>query len=899
MPSSVDSIFKQAFAAFQAGKLDDAERHFKQTLHLQPANIAALNILAIILTRLQKYGEAQHYFETTLGLDSSSDATFYNFGIVLKALGKPTEALRRFSQALNINRGSAEAWNNRGTVFNDIKDYDSALRDFDEAIKLNPRYSEAFCNKAKSLVALKRYDQALAAFDKALVLKPDLPEAWAGRGAIFTALKCYDQALAALDRALALGPDFDEAWIGRASICTKLKRLDEALSAYDKALALKPNLAEAWVGRGNVCTALNRDDEAIAAYDKALALKPNLAEAWVGHGNIFVKRKHYDEAVAAFDRALTLNPDLAESWIGRGSVYTKLSCYADAFAAYDKAIALNPELAEAWIGRGNISAKFDRLNDAAAAYGKALELKPDLAEVWLAKGGVLAQLKRHDEALVAYDKALALKPNLAEAWVSRGNVFQEIKRADEAFVAYDKALALRPNIVGAEGARLHAKMQMCDWSDFDSECRHLIAAVQGGALNTPPFPFLTISSSAEAQFKCAKLCIANDYPPSESSIWQSEYYSHERIRIAYLSADFFQHATSVLMAGMFACHNKSRFEVTAISIGSADGSEMRKRLEGSFDRFIDAATYSDDQIAKKIRELEIDILVDLKGFTGNARTNILSKRPAPIQVSYLGYPGTMGAPYIDYIIADSIVIPEDQRRFYSEKIVRLPNSYQVNSGRPVVSDKPVVRAELGLPPTGFVFCCFNNNYKITPRVFDSWMRILNNVDGSVLWLLGDNASAVYNLRKEALKRGVSAERLIMAERAPLQDHLARHRAADLFLDTLPYNAHTTASDALWAGLPVLTCIGETFAGRVAASLLNAIRLPELIATTSEIYEQMAVDLAMNPEKMAIIKRKLADNRLTTPLFDTELFTRHIEAAFTAMHERHRAALGPDHLTIAP
>ena len=354
---------------------------------------------------------------------------------------------------------------------------------------------------------------------------------------------------------------------------------------------------------------------------------------------------------------------------------------------------------------------------------------------------------------------------------------------------------------------------------------------------------------------------------------------------------------SRLAAGVFECHDKSHFDVTAISIGPDDNSEMRQRLKASFERFIDANTYSDDQIANLVRSIEVDILVDLMGFTENSRTSVLARRSAPIQVNYLGYPGTMGAQYINYIIADRIVIPENQHEFYSEKIVSLPNSYQPNDRERHVADKIFTRAKMGLPQEGFVFCCFNNNYKILPDIFDVWMRILKQVVGSVLWILETNATASTNLRNEAVARGVSAERLIFAKRMPSSEYLARHQCADLFIDTLPYNAHTTASDALWVGLPVLTCLGETFAGRVAASLLNAIHLPELITTTLEDYERLAIELATNPEKLARIKRTLADNRLTTPLFDTKLFTKHIEAAYSAMYERHKAGLAPDHIVI--
>jgi predicted O-linked N-acetylglucosamine transferase (SPINDLY family) len=394
------------------------------------------------------------------------------------------------------------------------------------------------------------------------------------------------------------------------------------------------------------------------------------------------------------------------------------------------------------------------------------------------------------------------------------------------------------------------------------------------------------------------LWVANNFPAAKTPRWQGERYRHDRIRIAYLSADFRQHPLSFLTAGMFESHDKSRFEITAISFGVDDDSEIRARVKASFERFVDARASSDAQIADLLKALEIDIAVDLMGFTTDSRTGIFARRPAPIQLHYMGYPGTMAARYIDYMVADRVVIPDHQQASYSEKLICLPNSYFVNDTGRQIADKMFSRAELGLPPSGFVFCCFNSNHKITPLVFDRWMRILKQVEGSVLWLLPGHATAADNLRKEARARGVDAERLIFAGRMSPPDHLARHRAADLFLDTLPYNAHTTACDALWTGLPVLTCLGEAFVGRVAASLLHAVGLPELITTTLDEYQHLAVDLATTPDKLAAIRAKLANHRLTMPLFDTRLFTRHIEAAYAAMHARQQAGLAPDHIVVS-
>jgi predicted O-linked N-acetylglucosamine transferase (SPINDLY family) len=715
-------------------------------------------------------------------------------------------------------------------------------------------------------------------------------------GVIALQTRRTERAVELITKAIGLDAKVATAHSNLGSALHDLKRPAEALASYDKAIALKPDYAEAHYNRGNALSGLKRSEDALATYDRAIALKPDYAEAHSNRSVTLQDLKRPADALASCDRAIALKPDYAEAYYNRGNALSDLKRPEEALASWDKAIALKPDYTEAYYIRGIALQYLNRPENALASYDRAICLRRDYAEAYYNRGNALSDLKRPEEALASWDKAIALKPDYAEAYYNRGSAFARLRRHDKAFAAYDKALALNSDLIGAESARLHSKMHICDWSNFDADCAHLISSVRNENVNIP-FQLLAIPSSSGDQLQCAKRWIANKYPPSEKSIWQGNRYDHSRIRIAYLSADFYQHATSYLMAGMFECHDNSRFDVTAISIEADDNSELRQRLKAAFEHFIDARNYTDVQIADLVRGLEIDILIDLKGFTADSRTGILARRSAPIQVNYLGYPGTMGAPYIDYIVADQIVIPKTQWGFYSEKVVFLPNSYQVNDTKRSIADKALTRAELALPPTGFVFCCFNNNYKITPRIFDCWMRILKQVEGSVLWLLEDNANAASNLRKEAAARDVSTERLIFAKRMPLPEHLARHRLADLFLDTLPCNAHTSASDALWAGLPVLTSLGETFAGKVAASLLNAIRLPELITTTLEAYERMAIDLVMHPERLAIIKRKLAENRLTTPLFDTKLFTRHIEAAYRTMYERHQAGLAPDHIDV--
>ena len=440
-------------------------------------------------------------------------------------------------------------------------------------------------------------------------------------------------------------------------------------------------------------------------------------------------------------------------------------------------------------------------------------------------------------------------------------------------------------------------MQICDWSDAENQITELMQKIQRDEKATTPFSFLALSPSLSLQRKAAEIWVNEKHAVNFELGSIPKRARQEKIRVGYFSSDYHNHATSYLMAELFEQHDKDRFELVAFSFGPDFSDEMRHRVSSAFDKFIDVRNQSDREVALLSRSLGIDLAIDLKGLTKYNRAGIFSFKAAPLQVNYLGYPGTTGADYMDYLIADRTLIPEESQQHYSEKIVYLPNSYQVNDSKRKIADKVFSREELGLPQSGFVFCCFNNNYKITPGMFDVWMRILKEVEGSVLWLLGDNPIAADNLRKEAQHRGVSAERLVFAKRMPLPEHLARHCIAHLFIDTLPCNAHTTASDALWAGLPVLTCTGDAFASRVAASLLGAVGLPELITSTPEAYQVLAVQLASNPERLKSIRQELQRNRLATPLFDSRLFTKHIEEAYAQIYERYHAGLPPEHIHI--
>jgi predicted O-linked N-acetylglucosamine transferase (SPINDLY family) len=777
--------------------------------------------------------------------------------IALVQQGKFAEAEQFIKRALEENHLSDATLYNYGLILRALDRPAEALARFSQALAINSASAETWNNRGAVLNELGRYKEAIADFDKAISIDPNFPAAYCNKGRSLGILKLYDQALNAYDKALTLNSQMTEAWGGRGNILGDLKQYHKALDAFDKAQSLNPNSVESWSGRGGALYGLNRLPEALTAYDKALALNPDLAVAWTGRGIVFEKLRQFDDAAAAYERATTLKPPDAGAWLGRGNMHFMQHKYTDALASYDRALALEPDFAEALIGRGN----------------------------------VFSERQMFDQASDDFDRALSLQPDIAEAWQGRGNLYLNKKQYADAFAAYDKAFLIKADLKYLEGSRLYTKQFICDWSNWNVEVPHLLSAVRKQEPAILPFVLLSIASSSIDQLQGAKSYIACQ--PSYAPHWRGERYSHDRVRIAYVSSDLREHPLGRLMTGVFERHDKSHFEITAISLASAPESAIRTRIKTAVEHFVDTQELDDNKIADYIRQHEIDILVDLNGHTEGARHGVVARRPAPIQINYLGYPGTMGAEYIDYIIADRTVIPAADQHNYSEKIIYMPDTFQANDYKGHATDKVMTRAQAALPPDGFVFCCFNTNYKITPEVFDLWTRILRQVEGAVLWLYVENIAAQNNLLHEAEARGVASDRLIFAPRLSLSEHQSRLPLADLFLDTLPFNAGATASGAISAGVPVLTRAGNAFSGRMGASVLKAVGLPELITSTAESYVTLAVELATQPGKIAAVKRKLAENTGSMPLFDTERFTRYLESAYLTIHARQQRGEPPD------
>lgn len=587
------------------------------------------------------------------------------------------------------------------------------------------------------------------------------------------------------------------------------------------------------------------------------------------------------EAAEVFTAFLLVNPCEAVATYSLSLIFMQRGDSARAVALIEPALQVSPTFAPLWMAYASALQSLGRREEALAAHDTALRHNPQYVEALINSGVLLRELHRHAEALDRFQRVLAIKPEHETALGNTGIILTEFKRTAEAIAIFERLLAVNPHYDWGLGLLAYERLHVCDWTDFGPMAGRIVEGIQQGQRTCKSLPLMALTDDAAAHQASARMF--GQRFPEHPPLWQGERYRHKKIRLAYVSPDLREHPVGHLMAGIFEHHDKSRFETIAISLGVDDQSRLRSRMLAAFDRFIDARLMNARQIAELMRELEVDIAVDLAGYTADSRTDAFAWRPAPVAVNYLGYPGTLGLPYMDYILADRHVIPPEHQRFYDEKVVYLPDAYLPTDAGLQIADRTPTRAECGLPEEAVVFCSFSHDYKINPPLFDIWMRLLRQVPGSVLWLMSRSPSSQQNLQAEAARRGIDPARLVFASRVPrVEDHLARYRQADIFLDTHPYNAHTTAADALMAGLPVVTFMGGAFPARVAASLLHAIGMPELVADSAQGYENLALKLAMDPPLRAALRAKLQAHRSTHALFDTERFCRNMEAAYVAM-----------------
>lgn len=695
-------------------------------------------------------------------------------------------------------------------------------------------------------------------------------------------------------RAHSLDSKFSDAIHHLGILAFQSQRLDEAVKLIRQAIELDPSDSSAYSNLGMALEDLNKLDEALIIFNKAIKINNQDVAAHLNRGNILQKMNRWSDALESYDTIIELAPQYADVHNNRGNVLRELKKYNEAIDSFNIAIRLNPHFAQAINGKGIVLNDLGRHEEAIQHHAQAIQFKPDYADAFNNRGIAFMKLRLYELASKDFDHAIKLNPFLAQAYANRGALAQATDRHQIATSDFEKSLSIDPSMKKMISLLLHSKMHRCNWGEFEKLRQVFLGLIDREECVTNPFVTLSVTDSLSLQKKSAEYEVRSEIPLRNTLGPISQYKNHQKIRLGFFSADLREHAVAYLTAELFEKINKDTFEIIAFSIDMPSQDSMKQRIASACDHFIEVGKETDEAAAAIARKMEIDIAIDLGGFTKDNRLGIFSYRAAPIQISYIGYLGTTGAPYVDYILADHTLIPEQYRDFYSEKIAYLP-SYQVNDRKRVISDRVFTRKDFGLPETGFIFCCFNNNYKLTPSTFDCWMRILKSTEGSSLLLYSSHTEIENNLKNEAINRGVDPSRIFFCPQLPRAEYLARFRIADLFLDTLPYNAGTTASDALWAGLPVLTLAGQSFVSRICASILNSIDLPELITKTSDEFVNLAVELAHNKEKLHLIKNKIAQNRHTTPLFDSELFCKNLEVILEEMHRRSLAGLSPDHI----
>ena len=785
-------------------------------------------------------------------------------GYLIDAEEKLLACLKLIPDRESTKNNLAILYSAKADNYADKGDIYRALEDYGQALIYNPRYFLALSNKGRLLT--EHFDQ-------------------------------FDEAISLLHNCIRVAPKYVDAHVNLGIAYARKGELQASIKSFEEALHLNPESVEALVSLGQAFLKISAPEKAIESFEKALELNSESSEIWSYRSDALNQVGQHTEAVKGYDHAISLQPDFAEAWNNRGIALIDLKRYEDALASYEEAIKLRPNFAEAWNNHGNALSDIKYFNRAVTSYERAIELRPEFAEAWCNHGNLLSQIKRHEEALLSCARAIELRPNYAEAWSRRGEALIELKRDLEAINSFERALYLQPSQDFLLGMTVHTKNKVCDWSHLESDLSKLRSAIALGEKVMTPFATLGLFDDPQIQQASAEI-FAREFPSQTSLLGPiAPRIKPRRICIGYYSMDFRDHPVSHLIADLIDFHDREKFEIFGFSFSLNRNDSMRAKLEKSFDRFFDLSLSSPIEIARFSRKCGVDIAIDLGGYTQDSRPQIFAYRVAPIQVSYLGYPGTMGTKSIDYFIGDHITINDDNRHFFTEKIIHLPNSFQSNSIRHHSPNSEKSRASYNLPDDAFVFCCMNNTWKIIPDTFQTWIEILQEVPKSVLWVYIENYYGRENLQNLFQSHGVKKDRLIFARRLSRHEYLDQYRFADLFLDTLPYNAGATASDALWMGLPVLTRRGRSFAGRMASSLLSSVGLPELITETYEEYKSLAVELAKDPGRLAAIRKKLVNDRHAHPLFNSQLFAQHIEEGFKAIHSRYEAGLSPAHIYV--
>ena len=782
----------------------------------------------------------------------------------------------------------------------------SAEEIYRKILRIDPKHSDSLHLMGVIAHQTGKNDIAIDLIKKAIQCKPGSHIYYNNLGNVFIDQGSIVKAISTYRKALDIKPDYAEAHYNLGSAFKEQGELNKAISCFKKALEIKPEYAEAFNNMGNVFKSQGELNKAISCYHRALNIKPEYAEVFNNMGNALKGQGDLNEAISCFKKALEIKPEYAEAFNNMGAVFQNQGELSKAMTCCQKALEIKPEYAEAFNNMGTVYQGKGALRKAITCYKKALEFKPEYAEAFNNMGTVFQAQGELSNAFSCYRKALKIKQEYAEVYYNLGITLIEQGELLEAIFYYQRALDIKPDYAEAYSGLFYQLQQTCAWQKLEGMTAKLddftnAALEKGDRAPENPFASLAINTDPSCNYAVAKSW-SLDIDKAMSGLkihfpFDGRKSGKTKITIGYLSNDFRNHAMAHLTLSLYGLHNRDEFKIFCYSYGEDDSSYYRIRIRQDCDKFVDIRNLGHADAARTIYEDQVDILVDLKGYLRRGRLEISALRPAPIQVRYLGLAGTTGAHFFDYIITDRIVTPEEHSQYYTENFVYMPHCYQINDHTQRISDKDWNKSDFKLTDGNFIFCSFNQGYKIEPVMFNAWMDILRQVPESVLWLQRESEITENNLRLEAERRGVKPARLIFSEKLLKDEHLGRLRLADLALDTRIVNGAITTSDALWAGAPVITLQGSHFASRMSSSILIAIGLPELITHTLEEYVSLAVDIAHNPDKLQMIRRKIMKNRLEGPLFDTPGFARNLEKAYKEMWEIFIAGQRPGQIEI--
>jgi predicted O-linked N-acetylglucosamine transferase (SPINDLY family) len=915
--------------ALRKDKLSEAKQLLSNSLKLDSEQAKPWLNLSAVLFRLGDYASALNAVDRAQSLGFDGAETWNNRGVILNALNKPEEALLALNTSLTLSPTYAEALYNKATVLQKIGHSVEAVECYKAALELSPNHLNALFNLSILQGNQHAYSQALDNLGRAISLHPGFVEALINRGAMLLDIGRIEEALEDTEKAIEFAPNHAKALFQKANILlmqedpegaltffSRVKQIDpqdtrnliamgvayfdledfnKSISTFDEALALDPNSAEAHNNKGLALQQIKLYEVAIKNYRRALELKPNYTDALFNCANALRELDAFEDSLALYENLLDIDPEYVAGWKNMGATLDKLKRRDEALKAYERAIYLSPANADAYFNASTVLVKLNKLELALRYANKALKLDPDYVETLYIRALILMQLGLENEAKTEAEKAIQLKPRHALANDMLGTINVELKNPVEALACYEIAIAEKNDIDCLPGKIAHLKMQLSDWWQYENSLNNLLASIDQEKVVCQPFELHSLIDSPEIHKKSAQIFYGMAFKKPE--VVSTPFHEpNKRIHIAYFSSDIGSHPVANLMVGVLEAHNKDLFEISVFSLVNQSG-PVRDRVFKASERFINAEFMNDEKIVSLARSLKVDIAIDLNGYTGKNRTSIFELRVAPVQINYIGFLGTMGSRCHDYILADPVMAPIEHEAYFTEKIIQLP-CYQANDDKLEVPPTVHSRADFGLPEDAFVFCSFNGNYKITPEMFSVWMRVLQQLPESVLWLHGKTETAINNLRQSAKSLGISGDRLIFARTLPYSEHLARQRLADLFLDTHPYNAGATASNALYCGLPLVTLLGRSFCSRYGGSLLTALDLPELITHSTEEYLALCIRLATDKMYHSSIKQKLESNVKDRPLFNTSVFTRNFEKAIQIVHTRHQERQHLKHITPA-